>query len=63
MVTGRYEWVGFTSVNAVRAIREKFDEFGLDARSFAGLKVAAVGGVTAAGAARLGHRRRPRADR
>ncbi|HET7761599.1 MAG TPA: bifunctional uroporphyrinogen-III C-methyltransferase/uroporphyrinogen-III synthase [Phycicoccus sp.] len=47
MVTGRYEWVGFTSANAVRAIREKFDEFGLDARSFAGLKVAAVGGVTA----------------
>ena len=47
MVTGRYEWVGFTSVNAVKAIREKFDEFGLDARSFAGLKVAAVGGVTA----------------
>jgi len=47
MVTGRYEWVGFTSVNAVRAIREKFDEFGLDARSFAGLRIAAVGGVTA----------------
>jgi len=47
LVTGRYEWVGFTSVNAVRAIREKFEEFGLDARSFAGLKVAAVGGVTA----------------
>lgn len=47
MVTGRYEWVGFTSVNAVRAIKEKFAEFGLDARSFAGLKVAAVGGVTA----------------
>ncbi|HET8614779.1 MAG TPA: bifunctional uroporphyrinogen-III C-methyltransferase/uroporphyrinogen-III synthase [Actinomycetales bacterium] len=47
MVTGRYEWVGFTSVNAVRAVREKFTEFGLDARAFAGLKVAAVGGVTA----------------
>ena len=47
MVTGRYDWVGFTSANAVRAIREKFDEFGLDARSFAGIKVAAVGGVTA----------------
>ena len=30
MVTGRYEWVGFTSVNAVRAIREKFGEFGLE---------------------------------
>jgi uroporphyrinogen III methyltransferase/synthase len=47
LVTGRYEWIGFTSVNAVRAIREKFAEFGLDARAFAGLKVAAVGGVTA----------------
>jgi uroporphyrinogen III methyltransferase/synthase len=47
LVTGRYEWVGFTSVNAVRAVREKFDEFGLDARAFAGLKIAAVGGVTA----------------
>jgi uroporphyrinogen III methyltransferase/synthase len=48
LVTGRYEWIGFTSVNAVKAIREKFEEFGLDARAFAGLKVAAVGGVTAA---------------
>ena len=47
MVTGRYEWVGFTSVNAVKAVREKFEEFGLDARAFSGLKVAAVGGVTA----------------
>jgi uroporphyrinogen III methyltransferase/synthase len=47
LVTGRYEWIGFTSVNAVRAIREKFKEYGLDARAFAGLKVAAVGGVTA----------------
>ena len=47
LVTGRYEWVGFTSVNAVLAIRDKFREFGLDARAFAGLKVAAVGGVTA----------------
>lgn len=47
LVTGRYEWVGFTSVNAVRAIRERFEEFGLDARAFAGLKIAAVGGVTA----------------
>ncbi len=48
LVTGRYEWVGFTSVNAVRAVRERFEDFGLDARAFAGLKVAAVGGVTAA---------------
>ena len=47
LVTGRYEWIGFTSVNAVRAVREKFVELGLDARAFAGLKIAAVGGVTA----------------
>ncbi len=47
LVTGRYEWIGFTSANAVKAVREKFIEFGLDARAFAGLKVAAVGGVTA----------------
>jgi uroporphyrinogen III methyltransferase / synthase len=48
LVTGRYEWVAFTSANAVKAVREKFEEYGLDARAFAGLKVAAVGGVTAA---------------
>ncbi len=47
LVTGRYEWVGFTSVNAVRAVREKLAEIGLDVRAFAGLKIAAVGGVTA----------------
>lgn len=47
LVTGRYEWVGFTSVNAVKAVRERFEALGLDARSFAGLKIAAVGGVTA----------------
>jgi uroporphyrinogen III methyltransferase/synthase len=46
LVSGRYEWIGFTSVNAVRAIREKLQEYGLDARSFAGLKVAAVGEPT-----------------
>ena len=48
LVTGRYQWVAFTSVNAVRAIREKFEEYGLDARAFAGVKVAAVGEQTAA---------------
>jgi uroporphyrinogen III methyltransferase/synthase len=48
LVTGRYQWIGFTSVNAVRAVREKLAEYGLDARAFAGLKIAAVGGVTAA---------------
>ena len=34
-------------VNAVRAVREKFEEYGLDARAFAGIKVAAVGEQTA----------------
>ncbi len=47
LVTGRYEWIVFTSVNAVRAVREKFDEFGLDARAFAGVKIACIGETTA----------------
>jgi uroporphyrinogen III methyltransferase / synthase len=47
LVTGRYQWIAFTSVNAVKAIREKFEEYGLDARAFAGVKVAAVGEQTA----------------
>ena len=54
LVTGRYQWVAFTSVNAVRAIREKFEEYGLDARAFAGVKVAAVGEQTAAALAAFG---------
>ncbi|MBL1288231.1 bifunctional uroporphyrinogen-III C-methyltransferase/uroporphyrinogen-III synthase [Streptomyces sp. NE06-03E] len=48
LVTGRYEWIAFTSVNAVKAVREKFEEYGLDARAFAGIKVAAVGEQTGA---------------
>ena len=56
LVSGRYEWIGFTSVNAVRAIREKLDEYGLDARSFAGLKVAAVGEPTVAALIEFGVR-------
>ncbi|GAB3989675.1 bifunctional uroporphyrinogen-III C-methyltransferase/uroporphyrinogen-III synthase [Nocardioides marmoraquaticus] len=47
LVEGRYEWIAFTSVNAVRAVREKFEEYGLDARAFSGLKIAAVGEKTA----------------
>jgi uroporphyrinogen III methyltransferase / synthase len=54
LVTGRYEWVVFTSTNAVRAVREKFAEYGLDARAFAGLKVAAVGEQTAAALVEFG---------
>ncbi len=48
LVEGRYEWVAFTSINAVKAVREKFDDYGLDARAFSGLKIAAVGEKTAA---------------
>ncbi len=47
LVEGRFEWVAFTSQNAVKAVREKFEEYGLDARAFSGLKVAAAGQVTA----------------
>jgi uroporphyrinogen III methyltransferase/synthase len=56
LVEGRYEWVAFTSVNAVRAVREKFDEYGLDARAFSGLKIAAVGEKTAEAIATWGIR-------
>ncbi|RKN41861.1 uroporphyrinogen-III synthase [Streptomyces hoynatensis] len=56
LVTGRYEWIAFTSVNAVKAIREKFEEYGLDARAFAGIKVAAVGEQTARALRKFGVR-------
>ncbi len=54
LVTGRYLWVAFTSTNAVKAVREKLEEFGLDARAFAGVKVAAVGETTAAALVEFG---------
>ncbi len=44
---GKYAWIAFTSVNAVKAVREKLEEFGLDARALSGVKVAAVGDTTA----------------
>ncbi|MEV5541158.1 bifunctional uroporphyrinogen-III C-methyltransferase/uroporphyrinogen-III synthase [Saccharopolyspora shandongensis] len=47
LVDGRYQWVVFTSANAVRAVWEKFGEFGLDARAFSGVKIACVGEATA----------------
>ncbi len=56
LVEGRYEWIAFTSVNAVKAVREKFEEYGLDARAFSGLKIAAVGDKTAAAIAHWGLR-------
>jgi uroporphyrinogen III methyltransferase/synthase len=47
LVDGRYAWTVFTSVNAVRAVWEKFAEHGLDARHFGGVKVACIGEATA----------------
>jgi uroporphyrinogen III methyltransferase/synthase len=47
LVDGRYAWIVFTSVNAVRAVWEKFAEHGLDARHFGGVKIACIGDVTA----------------
>ncbi|MGH3437956.1 MAG: uroporphyrinogen-III synthase [Sciscionella sp.] len=47
LVDGRYQWVIFTSTNAVRAVWEKFTEFGLDARAFSGVKIACIGESTA----------------
>jgi uroporphyrinogen III methyltransferase / synthase len=47
LVDGRYAWVIFTSVNAVRAVWEKFAEHGLDARHFGGVKIACIGEATA----------------
>jgi uroporphyrinogen III methyltransferase/synthase len=54
LVTGRYQWIAFTSANAVRAVREKLEDYGLDARAFAGIKVAAVGEQTAAALGEFG---------
>ncbi|HVE63476.1 MAG TPA: uroporphyrinogen-III C-methyltransferase [Mycobacteriales bacterium] len=48
LVQGRYAWVAFTSTNSVRAVRERLEEIGLDARVFSGVKIAAVGDATTA---------------
>jgi uroporphyrinogen III methyltransferase/synthase len=48
LVTGRYQWVAFTSVNAVRAVRDGLESVGLDPRSLADVKIAAVGDATVA---------------
>ena len=56
LVTGRYQWVAFTSTNAVKAVREQLEAVGLDARAFAGVKIAAVGTATAEALAAFGLR-------
>jgi uroporphyrinogen III methyltransferase/synthase len=47
LVDGRYAWIIFTSANAVKAVWEKFNEHGLDARHFGGVKIACIGPATA----------------
>lgn len=54
IVEGRYQWIIFTSVNAVEAVWEKITAFGLDARAFAGVHLAAVGRKTAQAIKALG---------
>ena len=48
LVDGRYSWIVFTSGNAVRAVLEKLEEYGLDARAFSGLQIAAMSELTGA---------------
>ncbi len=47
LVEGRYAWIVFTSVNALRAVRTRLEAYGLDARAMSGVRIAAVGDKTA----------------
>lgn len=42
-----YDWLVLTSVNGVRAVRERLRELGLDVRALAGPRIAAIGAKTA----------------
>ena len=54
LVDGRYQWIVFSSTNSVRAIWEKFAEFGLDSRALSGVRVACVDAATTAAVRALG---------
>jgi uroporphyrinogen III methyltransferase/synthase len=56
IVEGRYEWIVFSSVSAVRAIRERFADHGLDARTLSGIRIAAIGADTIEALAQMGVR-------
>lgn len=49
-----FDWTVFTSANAVRFLWQRMRELGLDARSFAGVRLAAVGAATAKALAECG---------
>ena len=42
----RFDWIAFTSANAVAAVRDRLDALDLDSRALGGVRVAAVGGAT-----------------
>lgn len=43
---GRFGWIVFTCANSFNAVWDKVCDYGLDARAFAGVQLAAVGGDT-----------------
>jgi uroporphyrinogen III methyltransferase / synthase len=51
---GEYDWVAFTSANAVRFLWQRLRELGGDARRFARVRIAAVGTATASALDRCG---------
>ncbi len=55
----RFDWLVLTSANGVEAMADRVEKLGLDGRSFAGVKIAAIGDATAAA---LWSRLRLRAD-
>ena len=56
LVEGRFGWVVLTSANAFAALWRRCQEWGLDARAFAGTRLAAVGEDTVAAMAAAGLR-------
>ena len=55
-VLSSFRWVIFTSANGVRFFRMRLDALGLDARAFAGVRLAAIGPATARALADMGLR-------
>lgn len=49
-----YDWLILTSANGVMALRERLEAMRLDARHFAGVKIAAIGDATAESLGRVG---------
>ncbi len=44
---GRFDWILFTSINAIHCFFKRLDEKGLDSRALGGTRIAAVGSTTA----------------